>query len=139
MAGTTLNKSSILNTFNEHFFEFIEDIILIIEDNNEIKYARDFFKNIKNINSSSILKAWYYYVYLPYTEQIDKGDISYFLDKNYNNDLKVFESTSNQKQIIDVIDKLREPIKNMSIENIKHSTEYIQNLSKLSKIYISLM
>lgn len=133
---TTISKSSILNNFNEHFFEFIDDIIKIIENNKDIKIARDFFKTIRNLNPSSILKAWYSYVYFPYKEQIDNGDISYFLNKDYNEDLTIM--VSGKDEIITVIDKLKEPIRNMSALNLSYSTEYIQNLSQLSKIYISL-
>ena len=37
-----MNKTTILNSFNDHFFEFIDDIINIIENNKEIKTARVF-------------------------------------------------------------------------------------------------
>jgi hypothetical protein len=133
---TTISKSTILNSFNEHFFEFIDDIIGIIENNQDIKVARDFFKTVRNLNPSSILKAWYSYVYFPYKEQIDNGDISYFINKDYNNDLDVISSSKDE--IIAVIDKIREPIRNMTPQNFAYCTEYIQNLSNLSKIYVSL-
>ena len=132
----TINKGTLLNSFNEHFFEFIDDIINIIEQNNDIIVARNFFRNVRNLNLSSIIKAWYYYVYFPYREQIDAGDISYFLNKDYAGDLEVIEI--GRDEIIDVIDKLREPIRGMSPQNLAHSTEYIQNLSNLSRIYMSL-
>jgi hypothetical protein len=133
---TTVNKGTILNSFNEHFFEFIDDIINIIEKNKEIIVARNFFRNVRNLNLSSILKAWYYYVYFPYREQIDAGDISYFLNKDYSQDLEVIQT--GRDEIIGVIDKLREPIRNMSPENLAYSTEYIQNLSNLSRVYMSI-
>jgi hypothetical protein len=133
---TIINKSIIINNFNQHFFEFIDDIINIIDDNKDIKVARDFFKTIRNLNPSSILKSWYSYVYFPYKDQIDNGDISYFLNKDYNEDLNII--TDGKDEIINVIDKLREPIRNMSPQNISYSTEYIQNLSNLSKVYYSL-
>ena len=132
----TINKSAVLNSFNEHFFEFIDDIINIIEANKDIKVARDFFKTVRGLNPSSILKAWYAYVYLPYKEQIDGGDISYFLNKDYSEDLNVVQG--GKDDIIAVIDKLREPIRNMTPQNMAYSTEYIQNLSNLSQIYMRL-
>lgn len=134
--SSTINKSTILKSFNEHFFEFLDDIINIIHVNDDIKVARDFFKTVRNLNPSSILKAWHSYVYFPYKEHIDKGDISYFLNKDYNDDLTVMGT--GKDEIISVIDKLREPIRNMSPQNLEYSTEYIQNLSHLSKIYMSL-
>ena len=131
-----MNKTTILNSFNDHFFEFIDDIINIIENNKEIKTARVFFKTTISLNNTLILKAWYNYVYFPYKEQIDSGDISYFLNKDYNEDLNVISSCKDD--IIQVIDKLRAPIRNMSPQNLIYSTEYIQNLSNISQLYLSL-
>jgi hypothetical protein len=132
----TINKSAVLNSFNDHFFEFIDDIINIIEVNKDIKVARDFFKTVRGLNPSSILKVWYSYVYLPYKEKINGGDISYFLNKDYNEDLN--EIKGGKEDIIAVIDTLREPIRNMTPQNMAYSTEYIQNLSNLSQIYMQL-
>lgn len=129
------DKSVILKSFNEHFFEFIDDIITIIQDNAEIKMAKTAFQTIKSLNPSSIIKVWFSYIYMPYRNEIDNGDISYFLNKDYKDDLDILE---NSNDIISVIDKLRNPIKSMSDINKNHSTEYIQNLSKLSDIYNNL-
>ena len=129
-------KSAVLSSFNEHFFEFIDDIVKIIEDNKDLIVARNFFKTARSLNPTSILKAWYSYVYFPYSEQIDSGDIHHFLEKDYAEDLNVISSSKDE--ILGVIDKLREPIRNMSPQNLAYSTEYIQNLSNLSKIYIAM-
>ena len=129
-------KTAILNSFNQHFFEFVDEIIKIIEDNKDLIIARNFFKTARNLNPTSILKSWYLYVYFPYREQIDAGDIHHFLEKDYSDDLNVVSSSKDE--ILSVIDKLREPIRNMTPQNLAYSTEYIQNLSNLSKIYMSL-
>ena len=128
-----MDKSAILKAFNKYFFEFIEDIISILPENNDLKVARDSFEMIRKANPTTILKAWYSSVQVPYGSAIETGDIGFFFNKDYSEDLK---DVSNQSHIMGVIDKIREPIKNMSPENIAHSAKYIQNLGKLCVIYV---
>ena len=72
------------------------------------------------------------FVYHPYKDVIDNGDISFFFDKDYSNDLS---TVTNANKILNIIDTLREPIKEMGDANKEHTTKYIQNLSKLSMLY----
>lgn len=126
------DKSSMLKAFNNHFFEFINDIIDIFPENNEIREAKVTFETFKRANPTSIIKVWFQYVYTPYATVIDAGDISFFMEKDYSEDLSML---SNSKDIMKVIDKIRNPIKNMSDVNKEHCQKYIQNLSKLSSVY----
>jgi len=127
-----VDKSTISRTFNTHFFEFLDDIISIFPENIDIKTARMSFDTIKRANPSLIIKVWYVNVYLPYKETLDSGDISYFINKDYSEDLS---NLGNSTDIIQTIDKLREPLRSMSDVSKEHSTKYIQNLCKLSTIY----
>lgn len=126
------DKSTIMKAFNTHFFEFIDDIITILPENMDIKVAKTSIDAIKRANPTAIIKAWYMYVYEPYQEIIDAGDIRFFFDKDYKDDLSVL---SNGKEIMKIIDTLREPVRNMSSTNQENTMEYIQNLSKLSILY----
>lgn len=129
------DKSTILRAFNTHFFEFLDDIIRIIPDNRDISVAKTSFETIKRANPTIILKVWYQYVYSPYKDVIEQGNISFFFEKDYGSDLA---NLNNAGEIMKTIDKIRQPIKEMSDENKAHSTKYIQNLSKLSMTYMSL-
>jgi hypothetical protein len=129
------DKSTILRAFNTHFFDFLNDIISIIPDNHDISVAKTSFETIKRANPTIILKVWYQFVYTPYKDVIDQGDISFFFEKDYGSDLA---NLNNAGEIMKTIDKIRQPIKNMSNENRAHSTKYIQNLSKLSMTYVAL-
>jgi len=131
---TMADKTTILKSFNEHFFEFLDDVIGIINPNDDIKMAKQFFQTVRNLNPTSILKCWHYYVYMPYKDAIDSGDISYFLNKDYADDLVPLGG--DVSEIMDAIDKLRIPIRNMKESNIAICAEYIQNLSTLAQMYI---
>jgi hypothetical protein len=126
------DKSSILRAFNTHFFDFIEDLLGIFPNNNDLVVAKTSFDTIKKANPTAIIKAWLKFVYHPYKDVIDNGDISFFFDKDYSDDLS---TVSNANKILNIIDTLREPIKEMGDANKEHTTKYIQNLSKLSMMY----
>jgi len=131
----TMDKSTILKAFNKHFFEFVDDILSIFPDKIELETARNSFDSIKRANPTAIVKVWHKYVYLPYHEVIALGNIDYFLDKDYKADLV---NLNNSNRVLEIIDTLRDPLKQMSHVNKAHSTKYIQNLCKLCKMYIDL-
>ena len=126
------DKSSILRAFNTHFFDFIDDLISIFPTNNDLLIAKTTFDTIKKANPVTIVKAWNKFVYIPYQNVIDAGDISFFFDKDYREDLS---TVSNSNKILNMIDTFRTPIKEMGDVNKEHATKYIQNLSKLSMMY----
>ena len=126
------DKSSILRAFNTHFFDFIEDLLGIFPNNNDLVLAKSSFDTIKKANPTAIIKSWVKFVYIPYKDVIDNGDISFFFDKDYSEDLS---SVSNANKILNIIDTLRAPIKEMGDTNKEHTIKYIQNLSKLSMMY----
>jgi hypothetical protein len=127
-----MDKSSILKAFNTLFFDFIDDIIGIFPENQDIRVSKDFFTNVKRANPTALLKAWSTYVYIPYAEIINSGNIDFFFEKNYEDDLTIL---SNAKDIMKAIDTIREPVRNMSEVNKSHSMKYIQKLSTLSTMY----
>jgi len=128
-----MDKSSILKAFNTLFFQFLDDVISVFPENNDLIVAKTSFETIKKLNVTAIIKAWFYYVFTPYKDQILGEDISFFIEKDYNNDLSHFY---NSTEIMETINKFREPIRQMTEENKKQSLKYIQNLSKLSEYYI---
>ena len=129
------DKTTILKAYNTHFFDFLTDIIGIISENEDIIYAKSFFETVKRANPTAILKSWYSFVYMPYKEIIDSGNIDFICEKDFRNDIVDF---ANQEEILNSINKIREPIKNMNETNKAHSMKYIQNLSKLSLMYNNL-
>lgn len=129
------DKSTLLRSFNTHLFEFLDDIIRIFPDNLDIQTAKTSFQTIKRANPTAIVKVWFSYVYMPYREVIDRGDIQFFFQKDYSEDLSVLQ---NSGEIVKIIDTLREPVSNMSETEKEFTMKYLQNLSKLSMMYNSI-
>jgi hypothetical protein len=131
-----MDKSVFLKSFNKQFFDFIEDVNKIVDNNTEIENSRIYFNAIKKANPSMLLKIWYQFISVPYKTQINEGDITFFLEKDYSQDLSQLQ---NSKEIIKIIDSsLRNPIYNMSELNKSHCMKYIQILCKLSDAYMGL-
>jgi hypothetical protein len=126
------DKSTILKTFNTQFFDFLTDIITIFPNNVEIINAKKSFETIKRLNPTSIIKVWFSHIFIPYKDVITNGDLSFFLDKDYKQDLS---NLSNSNDILKIIDTLRSQLKNMGETNQGHSMKYIQILSRLSEAY----
>jgi len=128
-------SATILNAFNDHFMEFVSDIINVFPDNTDIVSAKNSFALIRKANPKLIIKIWKSYVVDKYGAEIHLGNISFFIDKDYANDLT---NAENSDKIIEAINRLRNPVKMMSAESQQKSMKYIQNLTKLCVAYHSL-
>lgn len=123
------SNTNLLTIFNDHFVEFISDIQSVFPEDPDILAAKNSLIAIRKANPKLIVKIWIKFVVTPYQEQILAGDVNFFIDKDYSSDLT---KTGNSDQIMQSIDRLREPVKNMNHENQKKTMKYIQNLSKIA-------
>jgi hypothetical protein len=123
--------TNLVTVFNDHFSEFVDDIQSVFPDDADILTAKNALIAIRKANPKLIVKIWTNYVYAPYKQQIESGNIEFFLTKDYSNDLS---KNDNADKIMESIDRLRKPIKDMSPENQAKTMKYIQNLSKLAML-----
>ena len=127
-----MDKSSILQGFNNHLEDFINDVKLVFPDKVDVAAAGNILSTIRKANPKMIIKIWKNYISDKYHNEIEKGDISFFIGKNYNQDL---ENLDNSAKVLKSIEGLRAPISEMGQENQDKSMRYIQNLTKLSNLY----
>jgi len=121
--------SNILSVFNDHFSEFINDIQSVFPQDVDILTAKNALLAIRKANPKLLVRVWVKYVSLPYKTEIEAGNIEFFINKDYSSD---FAQKDNADKIMEAIDRLRGPIKQMSAENQAKTMKYIQNLSKLA-------
>ena len=126
--------SSILSAFNDHFIEFVNDIQNVFPNDKDLLVAKNSFLAIRKANPKMIIKIWNSYIVNNYRAQIEEGNLDFFMNKDYTNDL---ENADNSGKIQEAIDRLRNPIKAMTKENQEKTMKYIQNLTKLAIIYES--
>jgi hypothetical protein len=128
------NNQNVLSIFNDHFVEFISDVQSVFPENVDVLTAKNSLVMIRKANPKMIIKIWKTNIVDKYKTQIENGDISFFIEKDYSNDLSKAEHSD---KIMEGIDRLRDPIKQMSQENQEKTIKYIQNLSKLCILYES--
>jgi hypothetical protein len=128
-------SSTILTAFNDHFMEFVNDIISVFPEDTDILAAKNSFGLIRKANPKMIIKIWHKFVVEKYQDVIDSDDISFFINKDYSEDLN---NAENSDKIMEAINRLRNPVKMMEPQDQKKVMKYIQNLKKLSILYNSL-
>ena len=125
-------SATILSGFNNHFEEFIDSIQSVFPNDVDILASKNALKQIRKANPKLIIKIWKEFIVDKYDTEINKGDIRFSIDKDYNQDISGLDSSN---KIMDGIDRLRKPIRDMGEKNQAVSMSYIANLSKISKIY----
>ena len=124
-------STNIVTIFNEQFVEFVTDIQNVFPEDHDILVAKNSLIAIRKANPKMIVKIWNMYIVSKYKAEIEKGDIGFFINKDYSSDL---ENSDNSNKIMESINRLREPIKQMSSENQQKTMKYIQNLTKLASL-----
>ena len=122
---------SILTAFNDHFFEFVNDIQEIFPDDHDLLVSKNSLMLVRKANPKMIVKIWNAYVVGKYKSEIESGNLDFFINKDYSSD---FVNANNSEKIIEAINRFRQPIKNMSEQNKLKSIKYIQNLTKLASL-----
>lgn len=122
-------SSNILSAFNDHFIEFVNDVQQVFPDDQDVLVAKNSLIAIRKANPKMIVKIWNVFIVDKYKPQIERGEIAFFIDKDYSMDL---ENAQNANHIIEAINRLREPIRMMTPQEQAKTMKYIQNLTKLS-------
>jgi hypothetical protein len=122
---------SILSAFNDHFMEFVSDIQNVFPNDVDILTAKNSLLAIRKANPKMIVKIWSSCIVSKYKNEIEAGNISFFIDKDYSEDVS---DAQNSDKIMEIIDKFREPIRQMCPENQLKTMKYIQNLTKLAAL-----
>jgi hypothetical protein len=124
-------SNNILTAFNDHFAEFVADIQNVFPEDPDILTAKNALLTIRKANPKMIVKIWNTFIVGKYKREIDAGNIEFFINKDYSGDIS---TAQNSDKIMESIDRLREPIKQMTPEEQAKTMKYIQNLTKLSSM-----
>ena len=123
--------SSLLKAFNNHLLEFIDDIISIFPKNLDIKTGKTMVESVKRVNPKKLISYWKENILNLYEDEIIRGDYSFFINKDYNKDV------GTEAQSLRVLEDIRNLVKNTSDKNKDTAMKYIQNLTKICKLYFS--
>lgn len=124
-------SNNILTAFNDHFFDFLTDVQNVFPEDVDILTAKNALLTVRKANPKMIVKIWNAFIVGKYKSEIEAGNIDFFINKDYSSDVS---SAANSDKIMESINRLREPIKNMNHDNQAKVMKYIQNLTKLAEL-----
>lgn len=127
---------SFVKVFNSQFQEFINDVQIVFPKDLNIKTAVFYTSKLITVNPAIIIKKWHENVAVPYMNEIRDGDFSFFLSKSYNKDVGTSQEY-NSENVIGAINLIKQKAQSMSEENKEKIIKYIQNLTKLSIMYMN--
>lgn len=135
-----MSKDQLAKAFGTHLLEFIDDIRRVFPGVEDIELARKTLSKIIMIFPKLVIKLFRDHIANIYVEPIERGDIDFFINNDYKPDMQRLgykEQDANSKIIMEKIECLRDPIRNMKGDDVQKVVKYIQNLTKLSRMYIS--
>jgi hypothetical protein len=116
-----------LQAFNNHFEEFIDDVVRVFPDDKEIATASNALKKMRKVNPKLIINVFIEYIQIPYGSQIMDNNIKFFLEKDYSDNLS--------NEILSKVNSIKGPIADMDVEEQTKVIKYLQNLCKLCELY----
>lgn len=121
-----------LTAFNNQFLEFVEDILRLFPNDKDLITTKNSLLLMKKMNPRLIVMAWRDFIAMPYANEIETGGLEFFLNKDYSSDLSTMPDA---RKILDVIERLRVPLRNLHDDDKVMAMKYISNLTKLSLLY----
>lgn len=127
-----MSNQDILSAFNNHLTELFEALIEIFPKDNTLKIANSSIITLRRANPKIILPIWKTYILDKYENVIMSGDINFFLETDWVNS---FTDESSIKLILEKIAVVKETLKFLSNDDLQKTILYVQNLTKLCKLY----
>ena len=127
------NNKLVLKTFISELTNFIDMLCNLLPQSKELQQNKTYYISCKKMNPRAILISWHTDIAEHFKKQIEEGDILFFAKHDYKNDPYLKEYSS---FIIQMFENLKINIEKLSDEHKQTAITYIQNLSKISKLYI---
>lgn len=124
-------QKTLKELFCNQLLEFMDDILSVFPNNLDLKTGKTFIVGLTKVSKRKLIGIWKTSVVDVYEEAIMNGDKEYFINKDYSNDL----GEGGTDKMISVIEDVRVLIRNTSEENKNKAIKYLQNLTKICKIY----
>lgn len=124
-------QKTLKELFCNQLLEFIDDILRVFPNNLDLKTGKTFIVGLTKVSKRKLIGIWKTSVVDVYEEAIMNGDKEYFINKDYTDDL----GEGGTDKMMSVIEDIRGLIRNTSEENKDKAIKYLQNLTKICKLY----
>ena len=120
-----------IGIFNKEYFEFLNFIKIHIQDTSFKTFYR---KNqiIKETNPKLFIRTWYERIGNKYHSQVMNRDISFFLNKDYNDDIA---DVGDSNQLLTYINKFKESYDSFDTTVKETFLNFIISLTDKSFVY----
>ena len=125
------NQKTLKELFCTQLLEFMDDILTIFPNNLDLKTGKTFIVGLTKVSKRKLIGIWKTSVVDIYEEAIMRGDKEYFINKDYSEDL----GEGGTDRMMAVIEDVRALIRNTSDDNKDKAIKYLQNLTKICKLY----
>ena len=128
-----------LSVFNDQFMELMEDIIRLFPDRKGLQTTKKVFETARRMNPKIIFEMLNMYLLKKYETQILSDDFDFFVTKDYSEEVETVPKSDAIKysndDILKGIEKIREPLNELSSENKALILQYFKNLIQLTELY----
>ena len=125
-------KKEILDTFNIYFREFVNDVYRIFPNDTTISMISKSLSILMMMTKKQVIQVFKTNIVDCYLKEIESGDLSFFMDKNYTDDLN---KAGSPEFIMNKIDYIKGLVKEMTNEEQQNVMKYFQNLTILCNLY----
>lgn len=128
-----------LSVFNDQFMELMEDIIRLFPDRKGLQTTKKVFETARRMNPKIILEMLNLYLLKKYENEILTDNFDFFVMKDYSEEVATVPKADaikySNEDILKGIEKIREPLNELSNENKEHILQYLKNLIQLTTLY----
>tara|TARA_Y100000389_G_C17471266_1_gene531327 strand:+ start:15771 stop:16190 length:420 start_codon:yes stop_codon:yes gene_type:complete len=117
-----------MRAFVQQFKELMSDLERVFPEDVDVRSATTGMRALLSANPKMVARVFNECVGIPYGEAFDKGDLGFFLEKDYTSDIKL----NNSDYVLRKIDNLRGPIAKLDKKCHDAVLRYFANLTKLS-------
>ena len=124
-------QKTLKELFCTQLIEFMDDVLRIFPNNLDLKTGKTFIVGLTKVSKKKLVSIWKTSVVDIYEELIMNGDKEYFINKDYSEDL----GEGGTDKMMNVIEDVRILMRKTSEENKDKAMKYLQNLTKICKLY----
>ena len=122
-----------MSTFNNQMEEMLKDVLCIFPDNPRVIKCKMYFEGLKKTNPKIVIQTWKIHIAMKYKEQIQQGNVNFFIENDFIQDVETVGANS---MVTKTIHEIKSFVSMMNDEQKNIMMIYIQNLTKLSLLYV---
>jgi len=132
-----IDKKTIFRTFNQYYFDLLNMMKKYGSSSQEFNkfYAYNYY--LKKMNIKLFIKTWNETISMFYFDEIMKGNVAYFLNKDYSEDIKGNEAFAQKYSLETYIQYFKKTYDNLEKDLVAIFVEKIQQLTALSRSYFN--